>query len=220
MILGIDLGTTNSLAALWRTVVVKTMGPAGATETTVKLHDLLQDPAPLDTLAVNCRGCQANLQNRDFGCGGAIHYPITAAAEQWLLSRLPDDLNSPRGRFLTRALKDLNFDGAAIDAARSRKELYAAARPVERKWGGSIFSRTRLTSSQVLHVLIGSGSLEPTHAKFVAYFLGFMTEAFAIDDSPNNQPSSTDEPRIAELKRFMSAVAFAGQHGVTLLVDA
>jgi hypothetical protein len=109
---------------------------------------------------------------------------------------------------------------AAIDAARSRKELYAAGRPIERKWGGSIFSRTRLTSSQVLHVLIGSGSLEPTHAKFVAYFLGFMTEAFAIDDSPNNRPSSNDEPRIAELKRFMSAAAFAGQHGVTLLVDA
>jgi hypothetical protein len=202
------------------TVVVKTMGPQGPTDTTFKLHDLLKDSAPLDALAANCRGCKANLQTRDFGCGGAIHYPITASAERWLISRLPDDLDRPRGRLLVRAFKELDVNGGAIDESRGRKELYEAARPVERKWGGSFFSRTRVTSSQILHMLIGVGSLEAEHAKLIAYILGFMTDAFALDDAPKNQPSVSDEPRIAELKRFLTAGAFAGQHGVKLLVDA
>ena len=46
-------------------------------------------------LAQGCRRCPFHLGLRDMGCAGVIRHPISAAAERWLLQRLPDDLDEP-----------------------------------------------------------------------------------------------------------------------------
>jgi hypothetical protein len=215
-----DSATDRSKPEREWTVQVMTRGPAGVAKTTIKLDDLLQESAALAALAPHCVGCVANLQKRDFGCGGAVHYPITAHAERWLMSRLPTDPEAPAAKLLLRAIKELKTDGKAIDDARARREVYESQRAQLQSLGTSFFSKTTLSSSQILELLIGVGSLQPDHAKFVAYLLGFLRDGMIVDTSPQNTPSASDEARVAELKRMLLAAAVAGQLGVALLVDA
>ncbi|WP_028103729.1 hypothetical protein [Pseudoduganella violaceinigra] len=194
--------------------------PEGPEETQMRIGDLIEESAPLNALKQHCVACPANVRNDDFGCGGAVHYPLSASTERWLVSRLPDDLDSPRGLLLTRAINDFQFDGAAIDAARGRKELYEANLPAERKWGGFFSKKTRITSSQILHMAFNVGDLAPAHAKLVAYFLGFLNDDFSPKDNLDDSPQPGDEQGVAELKYFFIAAALAGLNEVQMLVDA
>lgn len=196
------------------------LGPDGPQESEIRIADALLEAAPLQELAVHCRDCQVNLQSADFGCGGAIRYPISEQAENWLLSRLPADLNTHAGQLLLRAIADFNYDGACIDAARGRKELYEATTAPERKWGGFFSKKTRITSSQILHMTFAVGSLQPTHAKMVAYFLGFLNDAFEVVSTPETMQQVADDDRTIELKQFFSLAALAGANGTSVLVDA
>ena len=103
------------------------------------------------------------------------------------------------------------IDGKTIDASRSRKELYESAHPQQQRWSTLLFSKTKLTSSQLLQLLFGVGSLQPEHAKYIAFFLGFLNEAMIVVDSAENTPQAADEARTAEFKWLLSATAFAGQ---------
>jgi hypothetical protein len=64
--------------------------PDGQEETqTILVQDLLSDAEPLGPLAKHCIGCPANRSGEAFGCFGYINYPISRAAELWLLKQLP-----------------------------------------------------------------------------------------------------------------------------------
>ena len=201
----------------FKTVVI---GPSGPRQTEMRISDCLAEGAPLESLARNCLGCHANVRSRDFGCGGAIHYPLSAQAERWLVSRLPDDLHSPRGHLLTLAIADFKYDGAGIDAARGRNELYESSVPIERRWGGFFSKKTRITSSQILHMAFAVGSIQAAHAKLIAYFLGFLNDSFAVADSPADSPQPSDDDRTKELKFFFATAALAGTSDVPLFIDA
>jgi hypothetical protein len=160
----------------------------------------------------------ANLRRTTFGCGGVIHFPIPPEAEEWLLSRLPEDLGGLVGKLLLKAIADFKWDGAH-DAARSRNDLYSLKKPVERNWGG-LLSKKTVNSSQLLHLLLGVGSMQPSHAKMAAFFLGFLTDSFKIDERSVNVTTPTDNRGVAEFKLFLGAAALAGTANVPLLIDA
>jgi hypothetical protein len=145
---------------------------------------------------------------------------ITVQAERWLVSRLPADLSTSRGQLLTQAIADFNFDGSGIDAARSRNDLYESKTPVERKWGSFLSKKTRITSSQILHMAFGVGSLQAAHAKLIAYFLGFVNDDFTVSHDAANLPRSGDDDSTIELKYFFSVAASAGTSEVPVFVDA
>lgn len=195
------------------------LGPDGPQETEMRVSDLLSEAAPLKELAVHCSNCPVNVRSADFGCGGAIHYPITAKSERWLLSRLPADLATPAGQLLTRAIADFHYDGREVDAARRRKEVYEADKPYRRKWGG-FFAKRTITSSQVLQMAFGVGSLQAAHARLVAYFLGFVNDDFNVRNDPTDRPEHGDDHGIIEMKCFFSVAALAGTRDVSVLVDA
>ena len=161
-----------------------------------------------------------NIRSSDFGCGGAIHYPISARAERWLVSRLPADLSTQRGQLLTRAVSDFNFDGEAIDAARARYDLYESKIPLERKWGNFFSKKTRITSSQILQMAFGVGNLQSAHARLVAYFVGFVNDDFTAACDPTNSPQSDDDGSIIGLKNFFAVAALAGTSSASVFVDA
>jgi hypothetical protein len=200
-----------------KTVALTSDGPK---ERVVRIHDLLREAAPLDALGVHCSGCAANVRNTAFGCGGAIRYPISVQAEHWLLSRLPSDLSSPQGSLLTRAIADFRYDGAVIDAGRRRKELYEADEPVERQWGGFLRKKTRINSSQILHMSFAVGNLQAVHAKLVAYFVGFLNDAFAVANTPLNFPQPDDDAATIEFKQFFRVAALAGVQNLPVFIDA
>jgi hypothetical protein len=203
----------------WKVKTV-TFSSDGPKERVVSISDLLREAAPLDALGVHCSGCAANVRNTTFGCGGAIHYPISAEAEHWLLSRLPSDLSSPRGSLLTRAIADFRYDGAVIDAGRRRKEIYAAGEPVERQWGGFLRKKTRINSSQMLQMSFAVGNLPAAHAKLVAYIVGFLNDAFDVANTPMNLPQPEDDAAIIEFKQFFRVAALAGAQNLSVFVDA
>lgn len=195
-------------------------GPQGAEESELRISDLAAQAAPLESLARHCVNCPANIRADDFGCGGAIHYPIAAEAEHWLMSRLPDDLESTPGRLLVRAISEGGYDGASIEASRCRKELYAADAPAQRRWGGFFSRKTSIRSSQLLQMVFGVGSMQPSHAQLIAVILGFLNEDLSAKDDPANLPCPQDAPGIAELKFFLLVAAFAGENGTPVFVDA
>jgi len=104
-----------------------------------------------------------------------VHYPITRATEAWLVSRLPEEVDGPRGHLLHAAVKDLGFNGKAVDASRRRKDLYESATPAVRTWGKWLSKKT-VSSSQIIQMVIAVGHLQPAHAKMVAFFLGFADD--------------------------------------------
>lgn len=215
-----DLQTDKSKPESEWTFKTVVLGPNGPQETEMRVSDCLTEAAPLGPLAQNCPSCPANIRSTDFGCGGTIHYPISAQAERWLVSKLPADLNTPRGQLLTRAIAHFNFDGAGINAVRSRENLYESVVPAERKWGGFFSKKARITSSQMLHMAFAVGSLQAAHAKMIAYFLGFLNDDFSIANDPANSPQPEDDARTIELKYFFSAAALAGINEVSVLIDA
>jgi hypothetical protein len=201
------------------TAILRVQGPNGVVSQQLKMGDLLAESRPLDALSVHCNGCTANLQRTAFGCSGVIHFPIPPEAEEWLVSRLPDDLGGVLGKLLLKALAEFKWDGAPIDASRSRDDLYSLKKPVERKWGAFLSKKT-VNSSQLLQILLGVGSMQPSHAKMVAFFFGFLTDSFKIDERPINEAAPTDNRGIVEFKLFLGAAALAGTANVPLLIDA
>jgi hypothetical protein len=202
------------------TVQIVVVGREGRQVTEARIHDLLLEAAPLSALAVHCTGCPANIAHTDFGCGGTIHYPISARAEQWLLTRLPDDLKSPAGVLFTHAVTEFGFDGAVIDAVRDRQDFYAAEAAAVREWDRPPNGKLRVTSSQILQMSFTVGSLQPAHAKLVAFFLGFLDEHGFPVDQPENRPLPDDDPSITEMKYFFACAALAGATNVSVMIDA
>ena len=202
------------------TVKIVVLGREGQQVTQASVNDLLREAAPLDELAVSCAGCPANIRQTDFGCGGSIHYPISARAEDWLLERLPDDLKSAAGTLLTHATTEFGFDGAVIDAVRNRRDFYAAEVAAVREWNSAPAGKLRITSSQILQMTFAVGSLQAAHAKLVALFLGFLNDHGFPSEDPENRPLPDDDPSIAELKHFFACAALAGACDVSMMIDA
>lgn len=214
-------GLGSGVQELERAASLQALGGSGLGMRKLEIADLIAKAAPLDSLSRHCNGCPANLRGTAFGCGGAIQYPISRDAEQWLVSRLPDDLRSERGQFFLLAVQDLGFNGAGIDAGRSERLVFASNTPVLRRWGG-FFSRekTWISSSQVLHMLIGAGNLSPIHARLACWFLGFLDAGAKHEHRPDNLPIASDSQGVIQFKIFLAAAAFAGANGYHLLIDA
>lgn len=210
---------TNIPESEW-TFLVMVQRPEGLEEKRVKIVDLLAESAPLQSLSTNCKECAANILHIDFGCGGAINYPLTAITEKWLISRLPDDINSQAGNLLQMAISDFNFDGKAIDASRNRKDLYESSKPEIRKWGSFFSKKTNVSSSQILHMIMQVGHLQPSHAKLVAYFLGYINDSFEYVEKSENQPNSNDGRGVGQFKALLMALLFAGTNECSVFVDS
>lgn len=200
------------------TFMVNVMRPEGLVQTEVKIGDLLSEAAPLTQLSTHCQGCPGNFREVDFGCGGAINFPISAKAEQWLIDRLPDDLQSPPGILLQAALKE-GFDGSNTDQARQRKELYDSATPATRKWGGFFSKKTHISSSQILDMIIPVGHLQPTHMKLLAYFLGYLDSDFQYSQRADNYPQASDDACTEQFKAFLLAATQAAVNDIPVYMD-
>lgn len=212
-------GTASDIPENERTVTVVVARPEGPVEKDIRIVDMLAEAAPLDALSEHCSGCPANLRNMSFGCGGAIHYPVDVATEEWLVGRLPESLDSPAGQLLTMALRDFRITGASIDACRSRGIIYSSAAPVVRTWGRFVFKK-KITSSQILEMLFNVGSYQPSHARMMSLFLGFLEPDMKPVANPHNELLPDDGQGIAEFKLFLRAASYAGDNGCDLFIDA
>jgi hypothetical protein len=202
------------------TIKAITVGPEGKRSVDIRIGDLLEQSAPLEKLSVHCKNCTANVLGIEFGCGGAIGYPISRKTENWLLSRLPKKLDSKAGILLTRAIADFDYNGLAIDGNRNRKDLFESDVPLIREWGGIFSEKTKISSSQILQMIFTVGTLQPAHAKLVAYFVGFLNDNFEIVRNISNKLIPNDENGINQFKLFFSVLAMAGNNNCPVFINA
>jgi len=215
-----DTGSHNDLPPSEWTFDVLVRGPEGEQRQTVRVGDLLQTAAPLAQLASHCEGCPFQFNGWDFGCGGAINYPISAAAENWLMSCLPDNLDSHAGKFFVRAINDYGFDGVGAQAARQRGDIFESPQAAVRKWGSLFSKKTAVTSNQIFHMLFGVGHLSPIHAKSAAHILGFVDEAGQPVNGAGQQANASDDDGTRQMKAFLRVAAAAGTRGTEVFVDS
>ena len=190
------------------------MRPTGQEREQVSVGALLGQTAELKVHAAHCKGCPANMTEEPYGCYGAITYPITVAAEEWLMSILPDDLKSMNGHLLRMMVKDFKYDGGMFLNMRGNPVFFESPQPVKRIWG-SWFSSWTLTSDQLLQMLFGLGTLEAAHCKMMCIMLGMIK----LDDDLSTLPAPTSE-QAREFARAINAKALAGELDVQLIIDA
>lgn len=205
--------------------------PDGQQETrVVMVKDLLEAAAELTPLEHYCNGCPANNLQRPFGCMGEIQYPISDAAELWLLNRLPVPDEPLSWLLLRRAIEDADDDAGEISAMRAEGQPYFQERGVLVRKLGEI----TVSSNQVFKMLFLMGSIKPAYAAVLLVFFGAIPRDLEADEllhlssSPEEalerypfqfQDEDGDDRSIAQLKRFFGALYLAWGLNVRLLLD-
>ncbi len=204
--------------------------PAGEEETRViVVQDMLDQAAELDPLAHYCAGCPANVQGVPFGCVGAIQYPISAAAERWLLDQLPGIEEPLPWLLLRQGVQELGYDGEAVKPLRADDTYFEEQRVAGRDLVEFIF-----TANQVFEMLFLLGAIQSSHAGMLLLFFNAIprsVEAAQIVQIMNRSADiardypfamtihEDDDRTIAELKLFFTALYHAWSLGVALLLD-
>jgi hypothetical protein len=174
----------------------------------MKLGQLVALAQPLGQFRGHCPNCRANIADRSFGCIAKINYPIRKEAEEWLLSRLPNDVDDPNLQLLFRFLSELKVDGRPVDAMRPK--LCESKEPIVRRWGSPPDVK-QVTSSQIIHMLASGGNITPQQAVLYTKMLGLTSVL-----SDPHPPSSN----IEQFKTMMCAIVMAGRLNTGISVDA
>jgi hypothetical protein len=198
----------------------------------IVVQEMLDLAAELDPLAHFCAGCPANVRNTPFGCIDAIEYPISAAAERWLLDQLPG-IDLPLVWLLLRqGVQELGYDGASVEPLRANPIYFEERRVAGRDLVEFVFS-----ANQVFEMLFLLGSIQPAHAGILLLLFGaiprdvdagqivqIMNRTLNEDEIARDYPfqmqiQPDDDRTTAALKDFFRALHRAWWLGVPLLLD-
>lgn len=205
--------------------------PDGSDETrVVVVQDLLDEAAKLKPYEHYCANCPANIRKRPFGCMGFIQYPISHAAEQWLLDRLPVPDEPLVWLLLRQGIKEFEYDGLSVRPLRDNSDAYFEERSVfSRKLGEFV-----IDSNQLFEMIFAVGNIYPNHAALLLLFLHAINRDIEADaimhitpaplDADEQypflmQPQDSDDSTIDELKQFFFALYTAWKLSVPLLLD-
>lgn len=203
----------------------------GETELLV-VQDVLDRAAELQPLAAQCTGCPANVFNRPFGCIGQVNYPISDAAEAWLLDQLPG-IETPLVWLLLReGIQKLGYDGETTKPLRPNPQYFEESRLRGRDLAEFVFS-----TDQVFEMLFLLGHIQPAQAAVLLLFfhavprdveadmiVRILSQSLTGDEIAALFPfildvSLQDERTIAELKQCFRALHAAWRLGRPLLLD-
>jgi hypothetical protein len=140
-------------------------------EAEVTLQALLEETSGLSAYEPLCQDCPACVGGGPFGCYQSINYPIKTQTEKWLLARLPAYLGSSAGRLLRKLVADLQCDGARVAALRNSPTHMESRRSQTRAWGG-LLSKWRLSSDQLLEMILAHEGLQPFQCALLCLVLG------------------------------------------------
>ncbi len=118
-----------------------------------------------------CPSCR--LLDEELGCVGLIATPISAAAERWLVDRLPEEIESLPGFLLRKAIEEFGYRGEFGKSLRAQRDL-AAPEPFTRHFG-PFFRRFTVSSEQLVEELLGAGDIAPAHALACLIHFGAIT---------------------------------------------
>ncbi|HVU13063.1 MAG TPA: hypothetical protein VHD90_17415 [Phototrophicaceae bacterium] len=198
----------------------------------IVVQEMLDQAAELDPLEHYCVGCPANRKGEPFGCIDQIEYPISAAAERWLLDQLPG-LEQPLIWLLLRqGIQELGYDGASVRPLRASEAYFE-----ERRVAGRDMSEFVMTADQVFEMVFLLGTIQPAHAGVLLLFFNaiprdletaqivqIMNHALSTEEIAQQYPFQmrhldSDDRTISELKTFFRALYRAWSLNLPLLLD-
>ena len=203
--------------------------PGGDSARGVTLQDLMNESAPLDDVAEQCKTCPAELP-REFACHRRIRYPIPERVEQWLMARLPTNLQCAAGALLVRGLGEFGWDGAPAAKLRTAGTTYFESRVAYGvRWEGEDGGNIEVSSDQLFQMMFLVGPLNPAHCLMLALFCGVIphdTSLHDLKDGPGRQRvlraahvDDQTDPDIEQFAAFLRALAVAARLDVPILVD-
>ena len=205
-------GDSRSPSQLTFQVAINRMGKLETTDVSAQM--LLDRAAELDEHRSACMTCPANRDNPNgYGCYQSISYPLEPDTERFLLSRLPDRLESGAGYMLTAAMKDFAWDGAQAADMRSQGETFFRLRkPPARSWPGLTIS-----GDQMFHMMFHLGPLGSSHSMMLCLFFGLLAVSEEEDARPSTiQPETGNALQMIE---FLNTLAFAASTKLDILID-
>jgi hypothetical protein len=137
----------------------------------VTIAELELEARELETQAAACAGCPANVLGQAYGCYAAIHYPISAAGEAWLTSRVqpPGTLGA---MMCADYLSEFGVTGEQTKQLRQAGhfESRQAARAILKK---GFLKSVAVTSDQLFEAIFQSGNLlSPSHCLGLLLWFG------------------------------------------------
>ncbi|MDZ4769742.1 MAG: hypothetical protein SGJ24_11495 [Chloroflexota bacterium] len=151
--------------------------PAGEEESrVVNIQMMLDSARDLDPWAPYCKTCPANAAATPFGCYNIIQYPISAAAERWLLDRLPGIEEPLMWLLLRQGALELGYDGASVAPLRSDPSYFEEQRLPGRDLVEFVF-----TGNQVFEMLFLVGTIQPSHAGMLLLLFGAIPRGVEAD---------------------------------------
>jgi hypothetical protein len=209
-------------------VQLTTRKPDGDSARGVTLQDLLDQSKPLDTITPHCATCPAGF-TRELACHRRIRYPIPEHVEEWLMSRLPSNLQCTAGALLARGLDEFSWDGEPAKKLRQSGTTYFESRaPYGVRWEGET-GVLEISSDQLFQMMFMVGHLAPTHCLMLALFCGVIphdTSLHDLKDKPGRDralataeiPTQADAD-IEQLAAFLRTLAIAARMEATVLID-
>jgi hypothetical protein len=194
----------------------------------VTLQDLLDESDSLDVVADYCKQCPAELP-RELACHRRIRYPIPERAEQWLMTRLPENLGCTAGALLVRGLGEFGWDGATTAKLRAAGDTYFESRVAHGvRWEGPN-GTIEISSDQLFQMMFLVGHLAPTHALMLALFFGVIPHDTSLHDLKDGagrarvlagaQVAVESDPEIEQLAAFLRTLAVAARLELPILID-
>jgi hypothetical protein len=209
-------------------VQITTRKPDGESARGVRIQDLLDEAAPLDGVAGHCSACPAGLP-REFTCHRRIRYPIPEHVEEWLMGRLPKQLDCTAGALLARGLGEFGWDGAPVARLRSHGTTFFESRaPYGVRWEGD-GKPVEVSSDQMFQMMFMVGNLAPTHCLMVALFCGVIPHDIGLHDLKDRAGrmraldaadlAAQPDPDIEQIAAFLRTLAMAARLEVSIAID-
>jgi hypothetical protein len=202
--------------------------PDGTEETQViVVQDMLNEVADLEPLAHYCASCPANRTKQPFGCFGYINYPISLAAELWLLKQLPGPDEPLIFLLLSRTMRDFAFNNEQVASMRDRPGVFFET--AERF--AKNLEDAQITTDQIFEMLFFSERIDPAHGMLLLLFFGAVARDIDADtlmelSQPGKRkttfllkPEPDDDESIRGFKGFFEALYTAYNLDVTLSLD-
>lgn len=185
--------------------------------TLIKLDELDALADELTGWDSHCQHCPANRGRGAFGCIGTVNYPISAQAEVWMLSRLPN-ISEPIPYLLLQQGPQMGNTGARAEDLRDQHPgvFFESASPLKRQ-----YDEMDVTGEQLFELLFLLGAVQPKRAVMILLFMGAirrdMDAGTLMKLSPAQlqhrdlypfllEPGPADDKSIRELKAFFQAL--------------
>jgi hypothetical protein len=196
----------------------------------IVVQDLLDAAADLRPLEPLCAGCPANRRDQPFGCISFIQYPISAAAERWMLDRLPVPDDTLIWLLLKQGIQEFQYDGSSVRPLRAANDIYFEDSHADLRRLGEF----TLDANQLFEMLFAVGPIGPNHAALLMLFLGAIRrdleahEIMHISPAPDDadsvypfliRPEPGDDTTIEEIKGFLHALYTGWKLNVKVLLD-